>query len=507
MFFRKATQPPTTSPPPPPKWAEAVRKSLAEELLGGSSGRSSDDLLFFPGSPEFADSETGYLTAQANEVRSAAVARPTSTAEVSALVQALKRSLPPSVTVAIRGGGHATFAGAAKAAGGVTVDMRGVRGIEILDEGRRVRIAAGHRWNDVYAALEGHDPPLTTAGGRAGQVGRGFGADLVRAWEVVLASGRVVRASATGSSDEDEEDNDEETNDLWDALRGGSTNFGIVTAVEMECFPHPEHFRGAYMFYLTPARQATLEALVKVSQRPSHAADGPTEQPVVVDHVIWSITHVPYVPFKIIAVSSSSTGAVGQDNLSGFVAPWSRIPGTPTPRELTHGAYAKEVGDLGEKEGTRISYKSVSVKLDLDLLNTVIDMWYALRHRSVVRRPAAGNNNNSNNTAEADANFFGLRPEDGPLVIVEICHNWRRAADDAEAYAAVDAFLRDVDRVASERGLGSRWVFPNYAQPDEKVMQAYGPERLAQLKRVAERWDPDGFFQKRVVGGFKIEEK
>ncbi|KAK7931575.1 hypothetical protein PG985_002287 [Apiospora marii] len=405
MFFSKTPQPKSLPPQPsPPEWAE-------NEL--GESGRSCDDLLYFPGSPEFADSETGFHTAQANEVRSAAVARPTSTAEVSALVKALKRSLPPS--------------------------------------------------------------------------------------------------------------------DLWDALRGGSTNFGIVTAVEMECFPHPAHFRCAYMFYLTPARQATLEALVKLSRRPFDAAlaEGQTEP--VVDHVIWSITHVPYVPVKIIAVSSSSTGAVGRDNLSEFVAPWTRIPGTPTPREVTHGAYAKEVGDLAKKDGSRNSYKSISVKLDLDLLNTIIDMWYGLVRRTrhtaglmntlaflpvpacVIEASCARRRRNAHNAqdgggTEATANFFGLRPEDGPLVIVEICHNWYHATDDAEAFAPVDAFLRDVDRVASERGLGSRWVFPNYAQPDERVMQAYGQDRLAQLRRVASKWDPEGFFQKRVVGGFKIEE-
>ncbi|KAK8044576.1 hypothetical protein PG993_004600 [Apiospora rasikravindrae] len=538
MFFSKTPQPVNPpSPPPPPSWAEAVQTTLAEEL--GNSGGNPDSLLYFPGSPEFADSETGFHTAQANEVRSAAVARPTSTADVSALVKALRRSLPPTTPLAVRGGGHATYAGAAKAAGGVTIDTRGVRGIEILEGGTRVRIAAGHRWRDVYAALEAHDPPLTTAGGRAAQVGvvgfllgggisffsnqHGFGADLVTAWEVVLASGRVVRATAPSSGKGGKGNSsgagDDDTEDLWDALRGGSTNFGIVTAVEMECFPHPKHFRCAYMFYFTPARQSTLEALVKLSRRPFVAtpAEGQTEP--VVDHVIWSISHVPYVPVKVIAVSSSSTGATSQGDLSEFVTPWSRIPGTPTPREVKHSAYAKEVGDLACKDGSRNAYKSISVKLDLGLLNTIVEMWYdlvrATRHRAgymstlafvpvpacVIEASCARQSGSQGGT-----NFFGLRPEDGPLVIVEICHNWHNAADDPAAFEAVDAFLRDVDRVATERGLGCRWVFPNYAEPNEKVIQAYGDDRLSQLKRVASRWDPDGFFQKRVVGGFKIEE-
>ncbi|KAK7991646.1 hypothetical protein PG996_013335 [Apiospora saccharicola] len=46
----------------------------------------------------------------------------------------------------------------------------------------------------------------------------------------------------------------------------------------------------------------------------------------------------------------------------------------------------------------------------------------------------------NNNTTKANTNFFGLRP------------------DEAEAFAAVSAFLRDVHRVVTERGLGSGWV-------------------------------------------------
>ncbi|KAK8069013.1 hypothetical protein PG994_005629 [Apiospora phragmitis] len=343
----------------------------------------------------------------------------------------------------------------------------------------------------------------------------GFGADLVTAWEVVTASGRVVRAERPSSSSKDTDAqvgaDDDDAGDLWDALRGGSTNFGIVTAVEMECFPHPKHFRCAYMFYLTPARQPTLEAMVKMSRRPFDATPGMAKASLLL------ITS--YGP------SLTSRAAGQEDTLCEFVAPWTRIPGTETPRELKHSEYAKEVGDLACNDGSRNSYKSISVKLDLDLLNTITDMWYdlvrATRHLSgltntllflpvpscVIKASCARRSGAQGGTrAAAAANFFGLRPEDGPLVIVEICHNWHNAADDSAAFEAVDAFLRDVDRVATERGLGSRWVFLNYAQPDEKVIQAYGDDRLSQLKRVASRWDPDGFFQKRVVGGFKIED-
>lgn len=128
------------NPPPAAAWAQAVSASLRAALEGGR------DILHLPGSPEFADSEAAYFTAAAAEVRSAAVARPRSTADVSALLRALRQHLPPDVPVAVRGQGHATYGGTAKAAAGVTIDMRGLRGVEVLPGGEHVRIGAGEHW-------------------------------------------------------------------------------------------------------------------------------------------------------------------------------------------------------------------------------------------------------------------------------------------------------------------------------------------------------------------------
>lgn len=124
---------------PPPSWSQVVSASV-RTALGGR------DILHFPGSPEFADSETAYFTAAAAEVRSAAVARPASTADVSALLRTLRKHLPAGVPIAVRGQGHATYGGTAKAAAGVTIDMRGLQGVDVLPGEELVRIGAGEHW-------------------------------------------------------------------------------------------------------------------------------------------------------------------------------------------------------------------------------------------------------------------------------------------------------------------------------------------------------------------------
>lgn len=65
------------------------------------------------------------------------------------------------------------------------------------------------------------------SGGGSGWLGRtyGFAADSVVAARVVTAAGRVVRADANRHPD------------LFWALRGGTSNFGIVTQLEFKLYP------------------------------------------------------------------------------------------------------------------------------------------------------------------------------------------------------------------------------------------------------------------------------
>lgn len=136
----------------------------------------------------------------------------------------------------IRSGGHGV-SGRSTNHGGVIIDLSRLNAIEILDrETRRVRIGPGARWMEVAAVLEPYGWALSSGdyggvgvGGLATAGGIGFLArehgltiDHLRAVEIVLADGSLVRASA------------EENADLFWAVRGAGANFGIVTAFEFE---------------------------------------------------------------------------------------------------------------------------------------------------------------------------------------------------------------------------------------------------------------------------------
>ncbi|MFF2371998.1 LLM class flavin-dependent oxidoreductase [Agromyces sp. NPDC058110] len=142
----------------------------------------------------------------------------------------------PDVPFGVRSGGHG-ISGRSTNDGGIVLDLSRMNAMEVLDESRRlVRIEAGARWMDVAAFLSPHGWALSSGdyggvgvGGlaTAGGIGwlvreHGLTIDHVRAVELVLADGSIVRADATQHPD------------LFWAVRGAGANIGVATAFEFE---------------------------------------------------------------------------------------------------------------------------------------------------------------------------------------------------------------------------------------------------------------------------------
>jgi FAD/FMN-containing dehydrogenase len=182
-----------------------------------------------PGDAEYAAVRSSYMRGG----RPGLVLRPAGTAQV---VEALGYARAQDVPLAIRSGGHG-ISGRSTNDGGIVLDLSRMHAIEVLDVAtRRVRIEPGARWGEVAAALRPHGWALTSgdSGGvgvgglaTAGGIGflvreHGLTLDHLRAAEVVLADGTVLRASA------------DENADLFWGVRGAGANLGIVTSFEFE---------------------------------------------------------------------------------------------------------------------------------------------------------------------------------------------------------------------------------------------------------------------------------
>lgn len=140
--------------------------------------------------------------------------------------------------IAIRSGGHGSD-NSNNIATGVTIDLTQLNATTYDSAANVASLGTGARWLSVYEELESYG--VTVTGGRQGIVGvgglllgggiswytarTGFACDSVVNYEVVLASGEIVNANASANPD------------LWRALKGGGSNFGIVTRFDVEAFP------------------------------------------------------------------------------------------------------------------------------------------------------------------------------------------------------------------------------------------------------------------------------
>jgi len=53
-------------------------------------------------------------------------------------------------------------------------------------------------------------------------------------------------------------------------------------------------------------------------------------------------------------------------------------------------------------------------------------------------------------------------------------------------------------------GSASEFLYLNYADQGQGVIAGYGEGNRMELRRVSRVYDPEGVFQKAVVGGFKL---
>lgn len=213
----------------------------------------------------------------------ALVAEASHVADVQAALRwARDRGLP----FALQATGHGTFV---PSDGGLLVRIARLGGVLVDPDLRIAEVQAGARWGDVASAaapfglapLSGsaHDVGVVgyTIGGGVGWIARRFGyaADSVLSAEVVTADGELVKA------------NPDEHADLYWALRGGGSSFGVVTSLRFRLYPLERVYGGdmlfpieraadTFAFYADWAEPAELTTAVVVQRdSPVESVPGP----------------------------------------------------------------------------------------------------------------------------------------------------------------------------------------------------------------------------------------
>jgi FAD/FMN-containing dehydrogenase len=194
-----------------------------EELRTGFRGE-----LIAPGSPGYAEARlvrNGLI-----DRNPAVIARCSGIADV---VAAIAFARAHDLVVSVRGGGH-NVSGAATNDGGIVIDLSPMRGVRIDPVAKTARVQGGATWGDVDRETQLFG--LATPGGVVSSTGvagltlhggwgwlrrkYGYCVDNLLSVDIVTADTQVLTASET------------EHPDLFWAVRGAGSNFGVVTSFE-----------------------------------------------------------------------------------------------------------------------------------------------------------------------------------------------------------------------------------------------------------------------------------
>ena len=261
--------------------------------------------------PVIGPSSEGYDAARrvwngAVDRRPAMIACCQDTADVAAAIRfARQHGLP----VAVRSGGHGV-AGRAVCDGGLVIDLRAIRQVQVDPARRLARAGAGVLNGEFDAATQQHGLAVTagivshtglaglTLGGGIGWLARRFGAtcDNLTGAELVTADGEIIEAA--GDPDL-----------LW-ALRGAGANFGVVTRLDLALHrAGPQVIAGVLVF---PAERAdaVLDRYTALAQ------EAPRELGTIVN-----LRHAPPAPWlpadlhgrPVVLVGVCWTGAPGRE--------------------------------------------------------------------------------------------------------------------------------------------------------------------------------------------------
>ncbi len=270
--------------------------------------------------------------------------------------------------ISVRSGAHNT-AGLAVADGGVMIDLRALNAVVVDAEARRVRVGGGALLGNVDAATAAHGLAcpfgvvshtgvggLTLGGGMGWLTCKlGLSIDNLISAEVVLADGRVLRASADAEPD------------LFWALRGGGGNFGVVTEFEFRLHPVDPMIELGFFFWSIDQGPASLRTIREI------VADLAPDLNVVIGAI--NAPPAPFVPAEYHFAPGYVLLLVGFDGTSAHAETVARVRAAlpPTFDMVTPMPYValQQMFDEGNAFGFHYYVKATFVE---DLSDDVIEV-------------------------------------------------------------------------------------------------------------------------------------
>ncbi|KAF2238005.1 FAD binding domain protein [Viridothelium virens] len=450
-----------------------------------------------------------YFSAQESEIRPRCIVRPSSTADVSNVVSHLVKANYEyglgSIKFAIRSGGHASFVRSANEPNGVTIDLRKLNSIHVTDDQNQVIVGAGASWGQVYRKL---DPlGLAIPGGRHSQVGVGgltlggglshfsghvgLACDNVDEYEVVLATGAIVRIKKEGSTH----------SDLYLALRGSGNNFGVVTEFTFRAF-RQGHLWGGTLIHGPETNEQHLNTFFNFASNPEpdpcasliHGFGMSAERGSgFVNGIVYTKpTHEPVViqPFL-------NLNPVYMNSL----------------RELSLTELTQQQDAFNENGLCQVAI-STTYYLSETLLTRTYELWLASQEsvKNLAGLVWSMTLQTIFPAIVAKSGFLqdaipAYTAERGSIIVAQLTGTWKDAKDSPAAEKAALKLISDIEDAVEDEKMQTGYLYLNYAHPGQDVFgddSINNGQRKEFLQGVSKKYDGDGVFQRCVIGGLKL---
>jgi len=413
--------------------------------------------------------------------RPALIVRPYGASDVIDAVNLARwRDLP----VGVRCGGH-SVAGNGVCDGGVQIDLSSLKGVSVDPVTRRARANAGVLWGefDRETQLFGLATPggrVTTTGIGGFTTGGGYGwlspkyglaCDNLVSADVVTADGTLVHASQT------------ENADLFWGLRGGGSNFGIVTSFEFALHRVGPLVLAGMLIHLTAGAGDVVRAYRDfVESQPEE---------VVTALAIVQAPPAPFVPPELVGtpvlgvvVLYIGDPADGERAIKGLrqIGP----PALDLVQAMPYVAFQSMLDDFAPR-GWRNYHRGIHLAALPDAaieayletgVQTLSPLTQAIlfRHGGAVARVAP----DSTAASHRDAAYMAH-----PIA------QWQDAAEDEKHLG----WARRFSDAMAEFGTGG--VYLNFEQDEgkDRVRAGYDPATYARLVELKNTWDPTNLFR------------
>ncbi len=382
--------------------------------------------------------------------------------------------------IAVRSGGH-SGAGHSTIDGGIVIDLRDMKALEIDAEGRTAWAETGLTAGEVTTALAEHGLAVgfgdtgsvgiggITLGGGVGYLVRkhGLTIDSLLAAEIVTADGELLRVDATSHPD------------LFWAIRGGGGNFGVVTRFQYRLVDLPSFVGGMLVL---PATAETVAGFIAAAEA------APDELSTIAN--IMNAPPMPFLPEEVhgqVVILGMLAYAGDADAGERAIAPF-RALATPLADMVKPSPYPEMYPPEGDEEyhPTAEALTMFIDRVDRDVAQTIVE--YLERSDASMRVAQLRVLGGAMARVPADATAFAHRAS---RIMVNVAAFYE-GEDDRPQKAAWVAEFAD----ALRQGDDGAYVNFLVDEGEERIRAAYPGATWDRLASVKARYDPDNIFHR-----------